>query len=317
MKKIVIIGKHTVSYNDDVDFSEIEGLGEVSYAAAQTTEEVVAACRGKQIALVNKTVIDESALARLPELEYIGVFATGYNNLDLAACKKRGVTCCNAPGYSTRSVAQHALGMILSAAASLPLYFQSVKRGDWTRVKDFTYYDYPTFEVYHSTLGIIGYGNIGKRVAQIAKAMGMKIIVNSRSRIDEPEIEQVSVEEIFRRSDFLSLHCPLNEETKEIVNAKTLALMKPTAAIVNTARGGLINENDAAEALKAGKIRCLYADTVAIEPMSPDNPLYLLDNCFITPHTAWLATKTRQELVSIVAANLRAYLNGKPQNVIV
>lgn len=316
MMKISLIGMQTVSYNDDIDFSEIEALGEARYASPETSDELIEACRESQIVLVNKSMMDEYVISRLPELRYIGVFATGYNNLDLAACRKRGITCCNAPGYSTRSVAQHALGMILSAAGSFPLYFQSVKRGDWTKVKDFTYYTYPTFEVYHSVLGIIGYGNIGRRVAQIAKAMGMKVIVNNRSRIDDPDVEQVSLEEVFRRSDFLSLHCPLNEQTKEIVNAETLGLMKPTAVIINTARGGLINERDAAEALKTGKLRCLYADTVAEEPMRADNPLYQLDNCFITPHTAWLSTKTRQELVSTVAANLRAFLNGKPQNIV-
>lgn len=317
MVKISLISMQTVSYNNDIDFSAIEALGAVTYAEPQTPDEVVEACRGAQIVLVNKTMMDEYVVSRLPELKYIGVFATGYNNLDLAACKKRGIVCCNAPGYSTRSVAQHTMGMILSAAGSLPLYFQSVKRGDWTKVKEFTYYTYPTFEVYHSVLGIIGYGSIGRRVAQIAKAMGMKILVNNRSRVDDPDVEQVGLEEIFRRSDFLSLHCPLNEETKEIVNAETLRFMKPSAAVINTARGGLINETDIAEALQAGRLRCLYADTVAEEPMRRDNPLYRLDNCFISPHTAWLATKTRQELVSIVAANLRAYLNGSPQNVIV
>lgn len=307
---------NTVSYDNDVDFKEIEKLGEVRYADPETKEELIEACKDADAVLVNKVMMDEYVVSRLPRLKYIGVFATGYNNLDLAACKARGIVCCNAPGYSTNAVAQHAIGMLLAAAGSFPLYFASVRRGDWTKVKDFTYHTYPTFEVAGSTLGIIGYGNIGKRVAGIARAMDMKVIVNTRSKIEDEGIEQVTTEEIFRRSDFLSLHCPLNDSTREIVNANTLSLMKPTAAIINTARGGLINEPDMAGALRTGKIRCLFADTVAVEPMPLDNPLYRLENCFITPHTAWLAANTRQKLVSTVADNLRAFLNGAPKNVI-
>lgn len=305
----------TVSYND-ISFSDIEALGEVSYACPRTQEETVAACKGAQAVLVNKTEMTEYVLSQLPDLQYIGAFATGYNNIDLAACKKYGVTFCNAPDYSTQAVAQHTIALLLAATGSLPQYIRSVERGDWLKKPNFCYYTYPMYEVYGKTLGIYGFGHIGRAVAKVAAALGMKILFHTRSRVENTPYEQVSEEELFKRSDYLTLHCPLNERTKEIVNEKTISLMKETAVIINTARGGLIDEKALAHALNNGKLRGACLDVIAKEPMREDCPLRKMQNCLITPHVAWAPQDTRQRLEKQVADTLKAFLAGTPVNVI-
>lgn len=314
--EICIIGRKTVTYNNDLEFTEVEKIGNVRYVDAIGDEEVAKACQGADAVLVNKTWIGEEVLSRVPTLKYVGIFATGYNNVDLEALKRHGVTCTNVPNYSTNAVAQHTLGLILNAAGSLTQYFNSVAEGDWTRVDTFSYHKFHTQEVMDKTLGLIGFGNIGKRVAKLATAFGMKVIVYNRSKIQEG-LEQVNLNEVFSRSDFLSLHCALTEDTENIVNERTLSLMKKTACLFNTARGGLVDEIALTHALNEGKIAGAWLDVVSKEPMEEDNPLRKAKNCFMTPHTAWSPIETRQALVDIAADNLRAFLAGTPKNVIV
>lgn len=313
--KIFILDKNTVSFGD-VNFKEIEELGKVTYFNKLPPEEIIERCRGAEAILVNKSVMSEEIISAIPTLKYIGSFATGYNNIDLAACKKYGVTFCNAPAYSTHAVAQHAISLMLSFAGNTHRYISSVKNGDWILSDSFSYYAYPQYEVYGKTFAVIGYGEIGRAAAKIAEALGMNVIVNTRTVPKNCPYEVVPKEEAFKRADYLSLHCPLTEETKEIVNKKSLSLMKNSAVIINTARGGLINEKDLAEALKDGKIRGACLDVAAKEPMSADNPLYKLNNCIITPHVAWLPVETRERLIHTVADNLKSFINGAPKNVI-
>ncbi len=316
MIKICMLGKNTVAFENDIDFSAIERLGEVTYAYPTTPDEVVAACQGATAALVNKTVMDEYVISRLPNLKYIGIFATGYNNVDLNACKRFGVTCCNAPNYSTNAVAQHAIGLLLNLSGNLSSYGQSVKDGDWLRAKGFCYYAYPMHEVNGKTIGIVGYGNIGKRVAKIAQALGMVVLVHNRSKIENCPYRQVDRTTLFQESDFISLHCPLSEDNEKMINAESLALMKDTAILINTARGGLVDEGALATALNEGKIAGAGLDVLAVEPMQASCPLRTAKNCFITPHAAWLPQETRQALTEMVADTLQAFLSGNPKNVV-
>lgn len=313
--KIFILDRNTVSYGD-IGFEKIEALGDVTYFNKLPPEEIKTRCKGAEAILVNKSVMSEEIISAIPSLKYIGSFATGYNNIDLAACRKHGVTFCNAPAYSTHAVAQHAISLILSFAGNTHRYIDSVKRGDWILSDGFSYYAYPQYEVFEKTFAVIGYGAIGKATAKIAEALGMKVIINTRTAPKDCPYEVVSREEAFKRADYLSLHCPLNESTAEIINKKSLSLMKKSAVIINTARGGLINENDLAEALKSGALRGACLDVAAKEPMSAENPLYKLDNCIITPHVAWLPVETRERLITTVADNLKAFINGTPKNVI-
>ena len=315
MIRICIIGRKTVSYEGDLHFRDVERLGEVFFSDATDEDGVVAACQRADALLVNKTEITEGVLSRLPRLKYVGIFATGYNNVDLAACKKYGVTCTNVPDYSTNAVAQHTLALLLSAAGSLPSYFASVARGDWLRSPSFSYHAYPTQEVAGKTLGIFGLGNIGSRVAAIAEALQMKVIYYNRTP-KKTAWEEVGKEELFSRADFLSLHCALTQETENLVNRKTLSLMKPSAYLINTARGGLVDEHALKAALEGDALAGAYLDVVKKEPMTPACPLLGAKNCFITPHTAWSPVDTRQELIRLAAENLRAFLDGRPINVI-
>jgi len=314
--KIFVLDVNTVSYGD-ISFDEIASLGETFYFNALSPKEIARECAEAEALLINKTAITEDILSHMPRLKYIGAFATGYNNVDLAACKKRGITFCNAPAYSTHAVAQHAISLMLSFAGNTHKYIASVKRGDWMASDSFSYYAYPQYEVFDKTFAVIGYGEIGKATAKIADAMGMNVIVNTRAKPVNCPYKVVSLKEAFSEADYLSLHCPLNDETREIINKESLSLMKKTAVIINTARGGLINESDLAFALNCGKIRGACLDVVVKEPMAEDNPLYKADNCIITPHVAWLPVETRIRLVHTVAENLRAYLSGRPKNVIV
>lgn len=316
MIKICLLGKDTICYND-VDFSSIEALGEVTYALPKTEDETVEACKGATAVLVNKTEMTERVISRLPDLKYIGAFATGYNNIDLNACKKYGVRFCNAPDYSMEAVAQHTIALLLAQAGSLPQYIRSVADGDWLKAPNFSYYTYPMYEVYGKTLGIFGFGRIGKRVAEIASVLGMNVLVHGHHPLENSPYEQVSTEELFKRSDYLSLHCPLTEETRGLVNEQTLAWMKPSAVLINTARGPLIDEKALVSALETGRLRGACLDVIEKEPMREDCPLIGVKNVLITPHVAWNAADTRQRLVEQTAQTLKAFLDGNPVNVIV
>lgn len=302
--------------NGDIDFSDFERLGEVKYFGELSRGELFRLAADCDAIVVNKVIVDGELLAACPKIRYVGTFATGYNVVDVAACRARGVTVCNVPDYSTYAVAQHVFALLLSLYGHVSEYTSSVAAGDWVKSKTFCYFPWPTVELYGKTFGVYGYGNIGRRVAEIAAALGAKVVVCTRRPPENCPYPLVSADELFATADVLSLHCPLTEQTKELINKNTLSQMKRTAVLVNTARGGLVDEAALAAALNAGELAGACLDTVAVEPMRADNPLLHAKNCLITPHVAWVALETRTRLVGLAADNLRAFLDGKPKNVV-
>lgn len=313
--KIVSVDLCTLSAGD-IDFTALENLGDVTYYDVLTPGGLVSVSRQAEALLVNKAQVDEKLILACPELKFVGTYATGYNNIDLTACRRRGITVCNVPNYSTHAVAQHVFALLLMFCGAVDKYSASVYKGDWKRAKTFSYMPWQTMEVYGKTFGVYGYGNIGRAVAEIASALGMEVIVCTRTRPADCRYELVSPDEIFARSDFLSLHCPLTEQTKGIVNARTISLMKRSAVLINTARGGLVDEAALAEALNTRRIAGACLDVVAAEPMAKDCPLFRAKRCIITPHVAWIPRETRQRLVDAVANNLKCFIEGRPVNVV-
>ena len=301
---------------DDLDLSPFEKLGECKFFGDITRKELFELCADADALIVNKLEVDEKLLDACPSIKYVGTFATGYNVVDIAACRKHGVTVCNAPDYSTHAVSQHTFALLLALYGKTGEYSSSVNAGDWIRSKTFCYFTYPTHELYGKTFGILGYGNIGKAVAKIADAFGAKVIISTRTKPENCPYECVSLDELLKTSDVVSLHCPLNEKTAGIIDGRALGLMKGDAVLINTARGGLVDEQALADALNKDKIAGAGLDTVAAEPMRADNPLYRAENCVITPHMAWTAHETRARLIGIVAGNLQAFIDGKPVNVV-
>ena len=313
MIEIVLLEKDTLS-TGDMDFSQFEKLGKVTYYDTLKGEALKKAVENAQIVLINKTVFDRELFDACKNLKYIGIFATGFNNVDLKIANEKGVTVCNAPSYSTESVAQLTLTFILNLSSNLAKYDESTHAGKWIESSTFSYFPYKFSELNGKTLGIFGLGEIGVSVAKKAQAFGMKVIAYTRTKKQIDGVEIVEKDELFAKSDFLTLHCPLNEQTKQVVNQTTLSLMKPTAFLINTSRGGVIDETALANHLKAGKIAGCALDVLTKEPMQKDCPLYNLPNCIITPHIAWTTVEARQRLFKIVCQNLASFLDGKPQN---
>ncbi len=312
--KLVVLEKSSVSI-EDIDYSALNACADVTYfETLDDVEQVVSAIGDADGVIVNKTQITGEVMDRCPNLKYVGTFATGYNNIDVASAKARGITVCNVPAYSTEGVAQLTTAFILQTATSLDQYVSSVRNGDWKACKNFCYYPFPLTEVAGKTLGIVGYGNIGRRVKEIAKALGMRVLVYSRTMRQGEDF--VSLEELLTKSDFVSLHLPLTAQSEKLINAKTLAQMKKTAVLINTSRGGLVDEYALADALKNGNIRASCHDVLSEEPMSENCPLFGIENCYITPHVAWASKESRQRLVGIAAQNVKAFLEGNPQNVV-
>ncbi len=302
--------------SEDIDFDDFKALGEVSYINEPTREELYAAARDCDAIIVNKVKIDKEFLNACPTVKYVGVFATGYNVVDTDECSKRGVTVCNVPDYSTNAVAQHVFALMLSVYGQIPKYIASVAEGDWTRSRTFCYFPWRTYEIAGKTIGIFGYGNIGRAVAKIAGAFGMNVVVSTRTPPENCPYKLLSFEDMLGVSDVVTLHCPLTAATEKIINGRTLSLMKKSAILINTARGGLVDEEALAEALNSGKIAAAALDVVAEEPMKPDNPLLGAKNCYITPHVAWTPLETRRSLLKIAAENLKKFIQGNPQNVV-
>ncbi len=311
--KIVIPDWDTVSA-DDVGFSVFSKYGEVICCGPTLPEEAADKIGDAEIVLCNKTPITADVIAKCPNLRYIGLFATGYNNIDIEAATKRGIVVCNAGEYSTQAVVQHAFGLLLSLAGSLHAYESSVRDGAWERSTTFSYFPHPVHEIYGKTMAVIGYGSIGRGVAKVADAFGMRVIVSTRTMPKDCPFPVVSMEEAFRQADVLTVHCPLTEQTAHLIRRETLALMKPTAFLINTARGGIVKEQDLADALNNGELAGAGVDVLEQEPMSPHTPLKTAKNCIITPHIAWSALETRERLVKIVAENLECFLAGIPRN---
>ena len=312
---IAILDRCTVT-NGDISFAPIEAVGKVRYFDLLPPADVPAAIGDCEAVIVNKARITREVIAACPNLKFIGVFATGYNNIDVVAADERGIVVCNVPGYSTDSVAQHTIALMLHFATRADDYAASVGNGDWVRSKAFSYFKYPVYELSGKTLGIFGYGTIGRAVAKIALAFGMTVIACSRTHTSgcEGEVAFVDTDTLFARSDYLTLHCPLTPETEQVVNARTLSLMKPTAVLINTARGGVTDEEAVAAALRDGTIRGAGIDVLCEEPMRENHPYLTAPNCVVTPHVAWGSIEARTRLIDLVAQNLQAFALGSPQN---
>ncbi|MBL0357066.1 MAG: D-2-hydroxyacid dehydrogenase [Chitinophagaceae bacterium] len=312
--KIVITDGFTLNPGD-LNWAAFEKLGNVQYYDRTAPVEVIARCFDADIIVTNKTIIDEDVIMAGSHLKMIAVTATGYNNVDTVAAKNKKVVVCNAPGYGTQSVAQHTFALLLELCNGVGNNADSVSRGGWTSAKDWCYSLHPIIELNKKITGIIGMGEIGRQVAAIAHAFGMQVIYTG-GHSDESYCSQVSLYELFIQSDFVTLHCPLTGNNKEFINKEMLGLMKPTAYLINTARGALINEKELAQVLYQHKIAGAALDVLSVEPPAKDNPLIGLSNCIITPHNAWMSAEARQRIMDITLGNIRAFMGEHPQNVV-
>jgi glycerate dehydrogenase len=315
--KIVVLDGYTLNPGD-LSWKELETLGQCAVYDRTKPEEVLQRAEGAEIVLTNKTVLSADVIQRLRSLRYIGVLATGFNIVDVEAASDRGVVVTNVPAYSTQSVAQLVFAHLLNLTHRVGHHAKTVRNGRWLSSEDFCYWDTPLIELAGLTMGIIGFGRIGKTVAKIALAFGMEVVVYNISRpASMPEgCEFVGLEDLFRRSDVVSLHCPLTAQSEKIVNEERLSLMKRTAFLINTSRGPLVDEQALAEALNNERIAGAGLDVLSSEPPDKDNPLLQAKNCFITPHIAWATRAARERLLKVVVDNVAAFLVGKPQNVV-
>lgn len=313
--QIVVLDGYTLNPGD-LDWKCLEEIGAVTVHDRTPLEATLARAGGAQIVLTNKAPLRAETIGQLPGLRYIGVLATGYNVVDVAAAKARGVVVTNVPGYGTASVAQHVFALILELAQRTGHHAQTVRDGRWTASPDFCYWDFPLVELAGRTLGIVGFGAIGQAVARIGRAFGMRVIASTRTARVAEGVEFVDVDALFRQADIVTLHCPLTPETQGLVNATRLASMKRDAFLINTGRGPLVAEGDLAEALEAGRIAGAALDVLSAEPPPADNPLLRAQNCLITPHIAWATRSARARLMAVAIGNVRAFLAGAPVNVV-
>jgi glycerate dehydrogenase len=316
--KIVVLDGHTLNPGDN-PWDEVARFGEL-VVHDRTPENLIAErCAGAEIVLTNKTKLSAQTLSGLPQLKLICVLATGFNIVDLETSAKLGIPAVNVPEYGSDSVAQHAFALLLELTNRVALYDAAVKRGEWSRSQDFTIVAEPLTELWGKTLGIVGLGRIGGRVARIAHAFGMQVLAHNTRHLVAPEgvpVQWLALDELFGKADVVSLHCPLTAENHDLVNRARLELMQPHALIVNTSRGPLINEADLAAALNSGKIAGAALDVSAREPIAADNPLLTARNCIVTPHVAWATLAARRRLMATTAQNIAAFLAGAPQNVV-
>lgn len=314
MEKIVILDGY-VANSGDLSWEALDKLGEVTVYDRTAPDKVVERAADATCVLTNKVLMTADVLAELPKLKYIGVLATGYNNVDIEAARQRGIIVTNVPAYSTDSVAQLVFALLLNVVNDIHSYAESVSRGDWGNCDDFSYRLKPFDELAGQTMGVIGMGNIGSRVARIAMAFGMKVITTSARSLPEG-VERVEADELFRRSDMVSLNTALTPATKGLINARTLELMKPTAILINTSRGPLIDEDALAAALRSGRIAAAAVDVLCEEPPRSGSPLVGCPGAYITPHIAWQSTQARRRLLDIAMSNVGAYVKGTPVNVV-
>jgi glycerate dehydrogenase len=315
--KIVVLDGYTLNPGD-LDWSGLEKLGRCEIHDRTPDDQIVARAAGAEIVLTNKIALTRAMLESLPELRYIGVLATGYNIVDVAAAAERKIPVTNVPAYGTRSVAQMVFALILELTQRTGHHAQTVREGRWSRSPDFCYWDYPLIELDGLNLGIVGYGRIGRAVAELGRAFGMNVLAITRtpSTPGQDLTSFVDLETLLRESDVASLHCPLTSDTRNIVNAERLALMKPSAFLINTSRGPLIDEPALAQALNSGRIAGAGLDVLSEEPPPAHHPLFQAKNCFITPHIAWATRAARARLLNTAVANVEAFLKGAPQNVV-
>lgn len=313
--KIVMLEAATVSRND-VSFEDIYKLGEVEEHPLTPTDKIVEYIGDAEAVLCNKTPFTAEVMEQCPNLKYIGLCATGYNNVDIAAANRLGITVCNVPAYSDMAVAQQVFAFILHFANRTPEYDSFVHGGGWVRSATFSAFDFPTTELDGKTLGIIGYGRIGHAAAKIARAFGMEVVVNTRTAKQDGTVRFTSLDELLKCSDFITLHCPLTPETEGMINIEALKKCKSSAVLINTSRGAVVNEADLAYALNNGIIAGAGLDVLHTEPMDPENLLLTAKNCVITPHVAWAPVETRRRLMKTAAENLAAFIAGKPVNTV-
>lgn len=303
----------------DLSWEELKKLGDLTVYDRTAPSETIERSAGSEILITNKTIIDRGIIEKLPDLRYIGVLATGYNVVDITAAREKEITVTNIPSYSTASVAQMVFSLLLAITNGVEHFTADNRAGRWSRNADFCYWDSPLMELAGKTFGIVGFGNIGSKVAGIALALGMKVMAQtSKSQEELPTgIEKATgLEHLLKECDVLSLHCPLTESTKHIINATTLAMMKPSAILINTGRGPLVDEIALAAALNSGALRGAGVDVLSCEPPSIDNPLLYARNCYTTPHIGWATTEARQRLMDIAVANVANILKGTPTNVV-
>ena len=313
--KIVVLDGYTANPGD-LSWKNLEALGALTVYERTQPTETVARAADAEIVLTNKVIVSKEVMAQLPKLKYIGVLATGYNVVDIQEAHERGIIVTNVPAYSTESVAQMVFAHLLTVTNRTEHYAIQNRRGRWTENPDFCYWDFPHMELAGKTFGIVGLGNIGQRVAQIALAFGMKVKALSSKTSLPAGIEKASLEELLATSDVLSLHCPLTENTRHLINADTLRQMKSTAILINTGRGPLIDDQAVAEALADGCLAAFCADVLTEEPPKADNPLLKQPNAFFTPHIAWASKEARIRLLQVATDNVRAFIGGKPVNVV-
>ena len=313
--KIVILDGFTANPGD-LSWAELEALSQVTVYERTLPSETVARAAEADMVLTNKVVVSKEVMDQLPHLKYIGVLATGYNVVDIEAAHQRGIIVTNVPAYSTESVAQMVFAHLLTVTNRTEHYAQENRQGRWSRNADFCYWDFSHMELAGKTFGIVGLGNIGRRVAEIALAFGMKVKAVSSKTTLPAGIEKVSLEALLATADVLSLHCPLTDSTRHLINADTLAKMKSSAILINTGRGPLIDDQAVADALAEGRLAAFCADVLTQEPPQADNPLLKLPNAFITPHIAWASKEARVRLIQVATSNVRAFLSGTPQNVV-
>lgn len=314
--KIVILDAYAANPGD-LSWDEFAALGELTVYDRTAQEDAAARIGDAEVVFINKVRLTDEIFAACPNLKLVSILATGYNIVDLAAAKRRGITVCNVPGYSTRAVVQMTFALLLEICQQVGLHSGAVHTGRWQTCPDFCFWDRPLIELDGKTMGIVGYGAIGSAVGTVAQALGMKLLVTARHEKPVPEDARfVSLPELLAQSDVVSLHCPQTAENARMIDAGALAQMKDGAILLNTARGGLLDEQAVADALRSGKLLAAGMDVVSAEPIRADNPLLTAPNCFLTPHIAWAPLETRRRLQAISAENLRAFLAGKPQNVV-
>lgn len=312
---IVYLDAHTLNPGD-LNWAPLRALGDVIFYDRTSPGELIDRAKDADLLLVNKVKLSREALGQLPKLRYIGVTATGYDIIDIAAARERGITVTNVRGYGSDSVAQHTFALLLELALNVGRHSQSVKAGDWQQSPDFCYWKSPLVELAGKTLGLVGYGDIGRKVADIGRAMGMSVLVNKRHPDNSPGVQFVDLPALFAQSDVVSLHCPMTAENREFVNRDLLATMKPSAFLINTSRGGLIQEADLADALNRGILAGAGIDVLSTEPPTSMNPLLTAHNCIITPHIAWASFEARGRLLASVIENIKAFQSGTPINVV-
>lgn len=313
--KIVVMDGYTLNPGD-LSWEVLERLGPCTIHDRTEPSLVMERARDAEVLLTNKVILGAAAIRSLPRLRYIGVLATGYNVVDVAAAGERRIVVTNVPEYGTASVAQMTFSLLLELASGVGVHWEAVKRGRWSSSPDFSFHDQPQVELSGLTLGIVGFGRIGRAVAKLASGFGMDVLVQTKTPRCGDGMSYVDLDSLFRTSDVVSLHCPLTRETEGMVSQRRLNLMKPSAFLINTARGPLVDEDALAKTLNAGGIAGAALDVLSTEPPTEDNPLFSTVNCIITPHIAWATLAARKRLMELAVGNLTAWMNGQPINTV-